>query len=76
MAKVRQLFNNVSIETAKRKRICHHNRAKHQVAAGERCIVVRDATNNASKNYCVACGTAILDRAQQDLNDLRRELLE
>jgi hypothetical protein len=76
MAKVRQLFNAVSIETAKRKRVCHHNRAKHQVPASERCLVIRDPTNNASKNYCVPCGTAILDRAQQDLDGLRSELLD
>jgi hypothetical protein len=76
MAKVRQLFNAVSVDTAKRKRICHHNRAKHHVAAGERCLVIRDPTNNATKNYCVPCGTAILDRAQEDLDGLRLELLE
>lgn len=76
MAKVRQLFNAVSIETAKRKRVCHHNRAKHQVPAGGRCLVIRDPTNNSSKNYCVPCGTAILYRAQEDLDGLRSELLD
>lgn len=76
MAKVRQLFNTVSVDVAKRRRICHHNRAKHHVAAGERCLVIRDPANSSSKNYCMACGTAILDRAQQDLNGLRSELAE
>lgn len=76
MARTRQLFNTVTVETAKRKRICHHNRAKHQVVAGERCLVIRDPTSNASKNYCVSCATAILDRAEQDLAGLRAELLD
>ena len=75
MAKVRQLFNAANIETAKRKRICHHNRRKHQVLAGEKCLVLRDATSGGSKNYCVECATAILDRAQDDLNDLRAKVL-
>jgi len=75
MAKVRQLFNAASIETAKRKRICHHNRRKHQVLAGEKCLVLKDAASGGSKNYCVECGTAILDRAQDDLDGLRRKFL-
>lgn len=75
MARVRQLFNLVSVETAKRQRLCHHNRRKHQIAADERCLVLRNAASSGSKNYCIQCGTAILDKAQQDLTDLRSELL-
>ncbi len=75
MAKVRQLFNAVTVETAKRRRICHRNRRKHEVRAGEKCLVVKDAASSTSKNYCVECGQVILDRAQTDLNDIRAELL-
>jgi hypothetical protein len=74
MAKVRQLFNNVSVETAKKKRICHHNRRKHEVLGGERCLVIKDPSGG-KKNYCVECATGILDRAQDDLDDLRGTLL-
>lgn len=34
-----------------------------------------DPTSGGSKNYCVACATAILDRAQEDLDDLGAELV-
>ncbi len=74
MAKIRQLFNAASVETAKRRRVCHHNRRKHEVLAGEKCLVLRDAGTGGSKNYCVECGTAILDRAGEDLDALRKDL--
>ena len=75
MAKVRQLLNAATVETAKGRRICHHNRKRHEVLVGERCLVLKDPTSGGSKNYCVECGTAILDRCQEDLDDLRDELL-
>jgi hypothetical protein len=75
MPKVRQLLKSASVETAARRRICHHNRRKHEIAAGERCLVLRDATSNGSKNYCTTCASAVLDRVQMDLDLLRDELL-
>lgn len=74
MAKVRQLFNAATIQTAKRRRICHRSRKNHEVLAGDKCLVLKDA-NGGSKNYCVVCATAIFDRAQDDLDELRRKLL-
>jgi hypothetical protein len=75
MAKVRQLLNTATIEVAKRRRICHRNRRKHSVAPGEPCLVLKDPSSGNSKNYCVECATAILDRAQTDLNALCADLL-
>lgn len=75
MAKVRQLFNAASVETAKRRRICHHNRKNHAILSGEKCLVLTETGLAGSKNYCTECGTAILDRAQKDLDDLRKELV-
>ena len=74
MAKIRQLFNAASIETAKRRRICHHNRKKHAIQAGERCLVLKDASSGAAKNYCVECARDIFARAEEDLAALRAEL--
>ena len=73
MAKVRQLLNPVSVQTAQRPRICHHSRKQHAIATGERCLVIKDP-NGGSKNYCLECGGAILDRAGDDLETLRRYL--
>lgn len=73
MAKVRQLFNRVEVQTAKRQRICHHNRKKHSIAKEERCLVIREP-DGGSKNYCVECGSEILDRAAEDLANLQNKL--
>lgn len=75
MPRVRQLLNAAAVETAKRRRICHHSRKQHAVLAGDKCLVLTDPTSGGSKNYCLACATAILDRAQEDLDDLRAELV-
>jgi hypothetical protein len=74
VAKVRQLFNAASVEVAKRRRICHRNRRKHSIAAGERCLVLKDPGTGGTKNYCHQCAGEILDRAQGDLDDLRHQL--
>jgi hypothetical protein len=76
VAKIRQLFNAASIETAKRRRICHHNRKKHSIQAGERCLVLKDPSSGAAKNYCVECARDILTRAEVDLVDLRTQLFD
>jgi len=74
MGKVRQLFNDVTVEVAKAKRACYHNRKSHQIAKNEGCLVIRNPDGAGSKNYCVACGTEILHRASEDLKDLEDQL--
>lgn len=73
MAKIRQLFNHIEVETAKRERICHHNRKKHSIAKGERCLIIKQS-DGARKNYCVDCAIDILDRATEDLAELRAKI--
>jgi hypothetical protein len=73
VAKIRQLFNHVDVETAKRQRLCHHNRSKHSIAQDERCLVIKQS-DGARKNYCVGCATDILDRAENDLAELRAKI--
>jgi hypothetical protein len=75
MAKVRQLFNAATVEAAKRQRICHHNRKKHAITMGQRCLILKDGQGGGSRNYCIACATEILDQAKVDLDVLRWELL-
>lgn len=74
MAKTRQLLNGASVEMAKRRRICHHNRNKHSIAANTKCLVVKDPASGGSKNYCAQCAADILARAETDLVALRVEL--
>jgi hypothetical protein len=74
MAKVRQLFNDVTVEVAKRQRICSHNRNGHKILKDECCLVIKNADGAGYKNYCVACGTEILHRASEDLQKLSGRL--
>lgn len=74
MAKTRQVLSFLSVEQAKRRRICHHARKKHSIASGELCLVVRDPASGGKKNYCQECGNAILDVAADDVESLRHEL--
>jgi hypothetical protein len=73
--KIRQLLNAVDVEVAQRRRLCHHNRKKHEILKGERCLVIK-SPDGGRKNYCVACATEILDRAAEDLQVLHDELVD
>jgi hypothetical protein len=74
MAKVRRVLNAVRTEVAQRKRICHHDRKHHSIEKGTTCLVVREASGEGQKNYCVTCGLEILDQAADDLASLRSSL--
>ncbi len=76
MPKIRQLFNDVEIEVAKARRACYHNRAKHSIAKGERCLVIKNPGGMGSKNYCIKCATDILNIAVDDLAALRSKLTD
>lgn len=73
MPAVRRVLVALTVEVAKRPRICHRNRLGHSVAKGSPCLVVRN-TEGGSKNYCPLCALEILDQASRDLEDLRRRL--
>jgi len=66
MAQVRDVLSHVAVEEAQRPRICHRNRKKHSIAAGESCLVVSDE-NGGAKNYCAVCASEILKSAQRKL---------
>lgn len=72
MAKVRRVLGACSIETAKRRRVCHRNRKKHSIPMGTCCLVIKDPVSGGSKNYCPDCAMAILDTAADDLEQLRQ----
>lgn len=74
MAAIRRVLKDLSVETAKKSRICHRNRDDHTIKAAESCLVVRDPTSQGSKNYCRKCATEILDKAAEDLTAIRSAL--
>lgn len=71
MPAIRRVLGHCSIEEALRSRLCHRNRAAHKIPRGAVCLVIKDAVNGGSKNYCAACALAILDQAADDLHALR-----
>jgi hypothetical protein len=76
LPQVRAALGHLSVETAKRPRICSRHRSgkeKHEILAGERCLVVRGA-GGASQNYCIDAAGEILRKAGDDLVDLRNAL--
>lgn len=74
MAKVKRILKDASVETAVRKRICHHSRTKHEIPGGTQCLVVKDPASGGSRNYCPECAASILDQADDDLSALRAQL--
>lgn len=77
MPKVRDVLTHVTVETAKRKRICHRDRVDgHSIPSGIRCLVIKDAATGGSKNYCLDHGNEILDAAEKRLGGLRTELVK
>jgi hypothetical protein len=73
MAKTRRVLKALSVERASRKRKCHHSGGKHGIAGGDRCLVVNEP-DGGKKNYCVECGNAILEVADDALATLRQSL--
>lgn len=75
MPKITAILGHVTIETAKRSRICERHRKtdpKH-IKSGELCLVVHDA-NGSGRNYCLSSAADILQKAEEDLVRLRQEI--
>lgn len=74
MPQIRDLLKHVSVEAAERRRKCHRNSRKHSIQKGHTCLVIRDDTTNQSKNYCMECAAAILEKAQTRLDELTKQI--
>jgi hypothetical protein len=73
MPAVRAVIGHVTVETAKRRRICWRHRkgkAVHPIVKGEVCLVVKDG-NGTTANYCTEAARDILQRAEDDLAQLK-----
>jgi hypothetical protein len=64
MSQSRDILIHLSVETAIRKRKCHHSRGKHQIGAGEKFLSVRESSGMGSKNYCKECARPMLAAAK------------
>jgi hypothetical protein len=74
MAQVRRILGHVTIEVAGAKRKCHRKPKDHVISKGIPCLVVKDPSTKAKKNYCLVCALEILTVAADDLHALRGAL--
>ena len=74
MPQVRKILGACSVETAKKRRICHRDRKGHSIERDTACLVIKDPVSGGSKNYCPEHALAILDQAADDLRALREAL--
>jgi hypothetical protein len=74
MSRIRHILGAASVETAVRKRKCHHDSRHHVIPGGTRCLTVKDPASGGSKNYCTLCAVEILDQAERDLESFRSQL--
>lgn len=72
MSKVRDVLIHVSIGTAERKRICHHNRKEHSILKGTSCLEIKDPATGGVKNYCPECAAEILAKAKLRVTELEQ----
>ena len=70
MPRIRDILVHVSVEVAVKKRKCHRSGGKHDVLAGEFCLVVREGLRR--KNYCRECSAPILERAGIRLTEFQQ----
>ncbi|HWZ42879.1 MAG TPA: hypothetical protein VNW97_05355 [Candidatus Saccharimonadales bacterium] len=73
MAVVRDVITHVVVELASGKRICHHNRKRHSVIAGNKCLAVYEHAGG-RKNYCRPCAMDILAKAREKLLALEQQV--
>ncbi len=69
----RDILKHVVVETAKKRRKCYRDK-NHEVLAGQRCLVIKEASFGGSKNYCCPCAIEILSAADVKQAALRQEL--
>ena len=74
MAQTRDILIHLSVETAVRKRKCHHSRGKHDIAGGQQFLSVRESNSLGSKNYCMGCAAPILQGAKGKLLAISNQL--
>ena len=65
MAIVRNILRHVMLETAERKRRCHH-KGTHKITKGMLCLVVVDERGS-KRNYCATCARPMLEIATNNL---------
>ena len=72
--RIRGLLNHVKIETAIGTRECGHS-SIHKITKGQVHLAVYSGQPKHRDNYCRDCAKPILDRAQQQLDQIRSQII-
>lgn len=75
MAQTRDVLLHLSVETAVRKRKCHHSRGKHHIGADQSFLSVRESNGLGSKNYCKTCAEPMLELAGVKFSSILKGLV-
>lgn len=76
MPQIKSVLGHVSVQTAKRKRICYRHRTgkdSHDIVKGEACLVIHGA-DGGDRSYCGDAAADILAKAEADLVALKAVL--
>lgn len=73
MPAVKDIITHVEVQVASKSRICHHNRSKHRIMKGDKCLAVF-GPDGARRNYCFVCASEILEKAKTKLLVLERTI--
>lgn len=71
---IRGLLNHVKIEKALGTRKCDHL-SVHKITKGELHLAIYSGQPKHRDNYCRECAKPILDRAQQQLDQIRSQII-
>ena len=70
---IKSLLKNAYIDRAAGRRKCHRD-SKHSIERDELHLAVKDPSAGGRRNYCRECARPILNRAQEDLDEIHSKL--
>jgi hypothetical protein len=74
MSQTKDIIKHVLVETAAAQRKCYHKPKLHSISKGEACLVVKDTSSRAKRNYCAACASEIIKLGEIKINGMKRSL--
>ncbi len=70
---IKSLLKDSCIDQAAGRRKCHRD-SKHSIEKDELHLAVKDPATGGRRNYCRKCARPMLDKAQEELNEIHSKL--
>jgi hypothetical protein len=74
MSQTKDILKHVLVETAAVQRKCYHKPKLHSISKGELCLVVKDTSSRAKRNYCTVCADEIVKLGESKISAMKRSL--